>query len=65
MAEDTDAAFADAMLALEQDPALAAALASRGAEWARERFDWTRVGRDAEAVYDRACGISGSAPGRP
>jgi len=64
VAEDTDAAFADAMLALEQDPALAAALASRGAEWAREHFDWTRVGRDAEAVYDRACGISGSAPGQ-
>ncbi len=62
-AGDTDAAFAEAMLAVEQDTALAGALATRGAEWARERFDWTQVGRDAEAVYARACANAGSGPG--
>jgi len=64
IAEDTDAAFGEAMLAVERDPALATVLASRAAAWARERFDWTQVGRDAEAVYARAGAGSGSGPAR-
>jgi len=64
VAEDTDAAFGEEMLAVERDPVLAAALATRAATWARERFDWTQVARDAEAVYARVAAGLGSVPAR-
>ncbi|MFM7260868.1 MAG: glycosyltransferase [bacterium] len=61
IAEDTDDAFAESMLVIERDPHLAAALAARGGEWSRARFDWAQVGREADAAYNRACQGAGSA----
>ena len=50
---DTPAAFADAVLAVLNDPALAARLGAHGRALVEERYTWEVVGRRLLTVYDR------------
>ena len=52
-APDTDAGFADALVALLRDGRRAEGLAERGREWVRREFDWSRLVEHTEAVYRR------------
>ncbi|HEY6068586.1 MAG TPA: glycosyltransferase [Gaiellaceae bacterium] len=48
----SDAAFADAVVRLFQDPALGSALRARGAAWARANLGWDNVVASYDALYD-------------
>ena len=52
-APDTDAGFADALVALLRDGRRAQELAERGKDWVRREFDWSRLVEQTEAVYRR------------
>jgi glycosyltransferase involved in cell wall biosynthesis len=52
-ASDTDAGFADALVALLRDGRRAQELAERGKDWVRREFDWSRLVEQTEAVYRR------------
>jgi glycosyltransferase involved in cell wall biosynthesis len=54
LVEDDPQRFADAVVALIEDPARARALGEAGRERAVERYDWSALGGLLEAVYERA-----------
>ena len=53
---DTDEGFAEAMVALERDPASAAELGARAQAWVQARFDWSAIAQQALEVYNRVLG---------
>lgn len=53
MAEDTDAAFGDALVEIASSSDRGLALGRRGQQWVRETLDWSALVRTVDASYSR------------